>query len=122
MYTESVEEHRYINTLKRDKAAFEKLIQKKSTMVISLPDIITLGRTHDEELVPLSLDTRSNQISRGKAREAPAVVVDIREFGSSLPSLLHLHGFLLHPVTLLVTISWTLSHSSPSYQLCGSHM
>ena len=32
----------------------------------------------------------------------PKVLVDMREFRSSLPSMLHESGMLLHPMTLLV--------------------
>ena len=39
MYTEgSVEDHRYVSRLSRERRAFEELIRAKEGMVISLPD------------------------------------------------------------------------------------
>ena len=97
MYGESIEEHRYIASLKREKQAFDSLINKKAHMAIELPDTVqAIQHAQANSILPSD--------SRHKARDKPKpiVVVDMREFGSSLPSLLHLNGFVLQPVTLLV--------------------
>eukprot|EP00966_Prymnesium_polylepis_P136493 3154007-Prymnesium_polylepis.1 len=39
---------------------------------------------------------------RVAARGPPTVVVDVREFRSALPNMLHLHGVSVKPVTLEV--------------------
>jgi DNA excision repair protein ERCC-4 len=138
---ESVEEHRYVGSLSREKKAFEKLIDTKQHMVISLPDHqddLQRERQADREL---TLDTRSRargnddmgigfggrgelgayplppplsstvygDNSRGgrgggenNKRGSFKVVIDVREFRSSLPSLLHASGFELVPRTLQV--------------------
>mmetsp|Transcript_18847 Transcript_18847/g.31436 ORF Transcript_18847/g.31436 Transcript_18847/m.31436 type:complete len:475 (+) Transcript_18847:1828-3252(+) len=102
MYQESIEEHRYSTSLQREKKSFEELIQKKSHMVVTLPDIPVSGaesKSSDEYM----LDSRSHRRGASNSSSCTSrVVVDIREFGSSLPSLLHLHHIEIFPVTLLV--------------------
>lgn len=102
MYSESIEEHQYISSLKREKKSFEDLINKKATLVISLPDLIDpeIQIIEDAEEGLLS-DSRLKKI---KEKEKSTIVVDIREFGSTLPSSLHLHGIDIQPVTLSVSL------------------
>jgi DNA excision repair protein ERCC-4 len=106
MYSESIEEHQYLSALKREKKAFEDLILKKATLVISLPDFVEPERETAEgeegagEGMVLS-DSRLRRVSE-KMKLSSVIVVDIREFGSSLPSSLHLHGIDIQPVTLAV--------------------
>jgi DNA excision repair protein ERCC-4 len=45
--------------------------------------------------------------------EAPKVIVDMREFRSELPSILHKRGFLIEPVTLEVGDYGKLLISNP---------
>ena len=98
MYSESIEEHQYLSALKREKKAFEDLINKKATLVISLPDFTNPQEEHESQGI-LS-DSRLKVSSEKKP--VSSIVVDIREFGSSLPSSLHLHGVDIQPVTLAV--------------------
>lgn len=100
MYSESIEEHQYISALKREKKAFEDLINKKATLVISLPDYIN----PEEEIEPEGILTDS-RLKKSAEKKVSTIVVDIREFGSTLPSSLHLHGFDIQPVTLAVELS-----------------
>jgi DNA excision repair protein ERCC-4 len=98
MYADSIEEHRYIASLKREKQAFENLIHKKTHLAIELPDTVQAIQ-HASASLSLPSDSR-NKINKDKPK--PTIVVDMREFGSSLPSTLHLHNFMIQPVTLLV--------------------
>ena len=123
----SSEEHRYVGRLTREKRAFESLITTKADMVISLPDHaddLTRERNADKDL---SMDTRTRHLGVSSAssyasstasssvgmrsvgmnlgkggRTSFDVVVDVREFRSALPSLLHQQGFHLIPRTLQV--------------------
>jgi len=102
MYEDSIEEHRYIAALKREKKSFEDLIDKKAHMVVTLPDdpALCMSVGDDGGLAGDSRSIRSRRVADGAAK--PTIVVDMREFGSSLPSLLHLNSFSLQPITLLV--------------------
>ncbi|KAK3599865.1 hypothetical protein CHS0354_022437 [Potamilus streckersoni] len=105
MYTGSVEEQKYLTTLRKEKEAFEYLIKEKSTMVI--PE----EREGKTEVDPyLSRDTTPanatvNTRKGGGAADAQKqqkVIVDMREFNSELPSLIHRRGIEIEPITLEV--------------------
>eukprot|EP00607_Mallomonas_marina_P005908 CAMPEP_0182425664 /NCGR_PEP_ID=MMETSP1167-20130531/12140_1 /TAXON_ID=2988 /ORGANISM="Mallomonas Sp, Strain CCMP3275" /LENGTH=423 /DNA_ID=CAMNT_0024606567 /DNA_START=1 /DNA_END=1272 /DNA_ORIENTATION=+ len=97
IYEGSVEEHRYVSALAREKRAFENLIETKSRLVITPIDLDPCDSVDKSE----SQDSR-----RGRpviSDSTPSLVlVDIREFRSILPSLLHRAQMKLHPVTLTV--------------------
>lgn len=111
MYRGSVEEQGYLTTLRREKEAFEKLIKQKAAMVV--PEDRE-GKTVDNE--ELSRDSRKasdvimeSEVSRTRkgggdtgVKVQPKVIVDMREFRSLLPSLLHKRGIDVEPVTLEV--------------------
>ena len=97
----SSEEHRYVSTLSREKKAFHSLISIKETMVISLPDLAADVEREQRSMFEISMDTRS-QAKAIAAAASSSVVVDIREFRSSLPSLLHAAGFTIVPRTIQV--------------------
>ncbi|KAL7752655.1 DNA repair protein RAD16 [Sorochytrium milnesiophthora] len=99
-YKDSVEEQRYLGQIRKEKDAFEKIIRQKSVMAIPLDQD---GR------VPADPDLLFNQalnsrVAGGQQRELvmPRVIVDMREFRSSLPSILHAGGFQVSPCTLEV--------------------
>ncbi len=113
LFESSSEEKNYLKSLEREQNAFERLIQHKKSM--PLP-VNTLGAMTTQEMqeagiaavgsysggtLPLSMDTRS---SRGKKTdiERRDIAVDVREFRSSLPSILHQGGMRLAPATLVV--------------------
>ncbi|PLW45058.1 hypothetical protein PCANC_09542 [Puccinia coronata f. sp. avenae] len=100
MYSESVEEQRYLSSIRREKESFEKLIRENSTMVIPLEVEARPGDLSQEVLV----HAISSRQAGGKSLKVgmPKVVVDVREFRSSLPSLLHAKNFTIEPTTLLV--------------------
>ena len=102
MYKGSVEEHRYVAALDREKRSFEKLIDDKATMVISLPDFSDdLSREEAADRSLTLTDTRGSSSSSSK-KASKRVIVDLREFRSSLPSLLHSSGLEIIPETLVV--------------------
>ncbi|KAL1952560.1 hypothetical protein VTO42DRAFT_4818 [Malbranchea cinnamomea] len=100
-YSDSVEERRYLSAVRREKDAFTKLIKEKGTMALSL--------THDRSLEDPQeqfLRTVNTRIAGGGRLAAtaapPTVVVDVREFRSALPSLLHGRSMLVLPCQLTV--------------------
>ncbi|CAH8566491.1 unnamed protein product [Schistosoma turkestanicum] len=85
LYENSVEEQRYLTSLRKEKEAFESLIQLSSTIVIPKDATIPYGK----------LNPDNNQaVSR--------VIVDMREFRSELPALLHRKGLKVEPMTLSI--------------------
>jgi DNA excision repair protein ERCC-4 len=100
MYDESTEQQSYLSEIQREKRAFDKLIHQKAHLmmpanVYDLPLHMKLR----QQTVEYSMDTRTG--GRAKAHRAGVkVVVDVREFRSALPSMLHKEGLLVLPVTL----------------------
>ncbi|KAK4965579.1 DNA repair protein RAD16 [Elasticomyces elasticus] len=99
-YGGSVEEQRYLSAVRREKDAFTRLIQERSNMALTI--------THDAALDPQDafLRTVNTRIAGGgrltATAEPPRVVVDVREFRSSLPSLLHGRAMTVIPCMLTV--------------------
>ncbi|KAI9370672.1 hypothetical protein BJX61DRAFT_80683 [Aspergillus egyptiacus] len=100
-YGGSVEEQRYLSAVRREKDAFTKLIKEKSNMAVTI--------THDKSLEDPQeqfLRTVNTRIAGGGRLTAtaspPRVVVDVREFRSALPSLLHGNNMVIIPCQLTV--------------------
>ncbi|EAW08852.1 ssDNA endodeoxyribonuclease RAD1 [Aspergillus clavatus NRRL 1] len=100
-YGGSVEEQRYLSAVRREKDSFTKLIKEKGSMAVTL--------THDksqEDPQELFLRTVNTRIAGGGRLAAtaspPRVVVDVREFRSALPSLLHGNNMVIVPCQLTV--------------------
>ncbi|KAJ5994175.1 hypothetical protein N7451_009899 [Penicillium sp. IBT 35674x] len=100
-YGGSVEEQRYLSSVRREKDSFTKLIREKGNMAVTL--------THDksaenpQEQFLRTVNTRIAGGGRLAATAAPPlVVVDVREFRSALPSLLHGNNMIVVPVQLTV--------------------
>ncbi|GAA6017470.1 hypothetical protein JCM11491_006835 [Sporobolomyces phaffii] len=100
VYKDSVEEQKYLSSIRKEKDAFVRLIKEKGSMAIPHEAEYRPG---DEDPEVLRTFT-SSRIGGGKsARSEPMkVVVDIREFRSSLPGLLHAGEFNVIPVTLSI--------------------
>lgn len=108
MFEASAEEKNFKKSLEREQNAFERLIHHKKTM----PEIILQNSTATQEMqqagggagsymggsLPLAVDTRRAK----KEVERRDIAVDVREFRSALPSILHQGGMRLAPVTLVV--------------------
>jgi DNA excision repair protein ERCC-4 len=101
-YGGSVEEQRYLSSVRREKDAFTKLIKEKSTMSI----VMTLDAHGVEDSQEAFLRTINTRIAGGgrlaATAQPPRVVVDVREFRSSLPSLLHGRSMVIVPCMLTV--------------------
>ncbi|RLN96038.1 hypothetical protein BBJ28_00020404 [Nothophytophthora sp. Chile5] len=101
MYEESTEQQSYLSEIQREKRAFDKLIHQKAHLmmpanVYDLPFHMKLRQQQTQEY---SMDTRTG--GRAKPQRAGVkVVVDVREFRSALPSMLHKEGLMVLPVTL----------------------
>ncbi len=98
VYDNSVEERRYLSLIRKERSAFEKLIREKSNMAVPVDQD---GRTQrdTEDMYWNDFDTRTG---RGGEPLAPSVIVDLREFRCTLPSLLHARRLVLKPCTLEV--------------------
>ncbi|XP_077481213.1 DNA repair endonuclease XPF [Stigmatopora argus] len=105
IYAGSTEEQKYLTALSKEKKAFENLIREKATMVIP-EEREGRGDTNLDlarNLEPANATTNTRKAG-GQERpgEPQRVIVDMREFRSELPSLLHRRGLDIEPVTLEV--------------------
>ncbi|XP_049419088.1 DNA repair endonuclease XPF [Epinephelus fuscoguttatus] len=105
IYGGSTEEQKYLTALSKEKKAFEHLIREKATMVIPeeregrQDTNLDLARNLD----PANATTNTcNAGGQEQPKEPSRVIVDMREFRSELPSLLHRRGLDIEPVTLEV--------------------
>ncbi|KAM9838116.1 DNA repair endonuclease XPF [Aulostomus maculatus] len=105
IYGGSTEEQKYLTALSKEKKAFEHLIREKSAMVI--PEERE-GREDTNLDLARNLDPANATTNTRKAggqdqpKEPSRVIVDMREFRSELPSLLHRRGMDIEPITLEV--------------------
>lgn len=111
MYGGSVEEQAYLTTLRQEKEAFEYLIKEKATMVVPADqdgksgDCAELRRdvgqsaTAGVELP--NINTRKGGVPKAPST-TPIIIVDMREFRSELPALIHRRGIDIEPVTINV--------------------
>ncbi|KAF6772721.1 hypothetical protein AHF37_08635 [Paragonimus kellicotti] len=86
LYENSVEEQRYLTHLRREKEAFESLIHLSSRIVIPKDAVLP----------------RSCTDADSETRQPARVIVDMREFRSELPALLHRKGLKVEPMTLSI--------------------
>ncbi|XP_057511388.1 DNA repair endonuclease UVH1 isoform X1 [Actinidia eriantha] len=104
-YEDSTEVQKFDSSIRRENRAFESLIRQKSLMIIPVDqDGRCLGPSSSLDPQPI---TSQNSITRkaGGRKEAEKeiqVIVDMREFMSSLPNVLHQKGMRIIPVTLEV--------------------
>ncbi|KAI1392289.1 DNA repair protein [Hypoxylon trugodes] len=101
-YGGSVEEQRYLATVRREKDAFTKLIKERASMSV----VMTVDSHGVEDPQEAFLRTVNTRIAGGgrlaATAQPPRVVVDVREFRSSLPSLLHGRNMIVIPCMLTV--------------------
>lgn len=115
MFEASVEESMFLKSLEREKNAFERLIHHKQTMpppvlhssnmTQEMQQALTtrgVDGTYMNGSLPLSLDTRRGRGKANTSKDRRDIAVDVREFRSALPSILHQGGMRLAPVTLTV--------------------
>ncbi|XP_053550306.1 DNA repair endonuclease XPF [Bombina bombina] len=105
IYGGSTEEQRYLTALRKEKEAFEKLIREKASMVIPEEregrDDTNLDLQRDVTRASADTDTRKAGGQRQTSVQQ-TIIVDMREFRSELPSLIHRRGIDIEPVTLEV--------------------
>ncbi|KAI1079568.1 DNA repair protein [Whalleya microplaca] len=101
-YGGSVEEQRYLATVRREKDAFTKLIKERASMSV----VMTVDSHGVEDPQEAFLRTVNTRIAGGgrlaATAQPPRIVVDVREFRSSLPSLLHGRSMVIVPCMLTV--------------------
>ncbi|XP_041670826.1 DNA repair endonuclease XPF [Cheilinus undulatus] len=105
IYGGSTEEQKYLTTLSKEKKAFEHLIREKATMVIPEEREGREDTNLDlaRNLEPANATTNTRKAGgQDQSKEPSRVIVDMREFRSELPSLLHRRGLDIEPVTLEV--------------------
>ncbi|KAI8806841.1 hypothetical protein BJ742DRAFT_814576 [Cladochytrium replicatum] len=100
-YKNSVEEQRYLSSVRKEKEAFEKLIHEKANMAIPL-DQDGRADIDVDDAFWRGLNTRLAGGQVIPASESNKVIVDVREFRSSLPQLLHTRHLKIRPCTLEV--------------------
>lgn len=111
VYKGTTEEQVYLTNVKREKDAFEYLIKEKSSMVIpeyndgkseDHPDLSRDPRKPSE----INAQENSNDTRKGgqtsEQTEPQRIIVDMREFRSELPALIHKRGIDIDPVTIEV--------------------
>ena len=102
-YGSSVEEQRYLSAVRREKDAFTRLIRERGAMAITLNHAAHDATTDLESNYLRTVNTRIAGGGRLAATAAPPrVVIDVREFRSSLPSLLHARSMIVVPCMLTV--------------------
>ncbi|KAM9832414.1 DNA repair endonuclease XPF [Neosynchiropus ocellatus] len=105
IYGGSTEEQKYLTALSKEKKAFEHLIREKATMVVPEEREGREDTNLDlaRNLEPANATTNTRKAGgQDQAKEPSRVIVDMREFRSELPSLLHRRGMDIDPVTLEV--------------------
>ncbi|KAJ3561892.1 hypothetical protein NP233_g9913 [Leucocoprinus birnbaumii] len=102
LYANSCEEHRYLAALRKEKEAFERLVKERGTMMLTLEERREPGSATTGESGVKTVNTRLAGGRRELDTEPAKVVVDMREFRSTLPSLLHASSLYVIPATLTV--------------------
>lgn len=101
-YGGSVEEQRYLSSVRREKDAFTKLIKERASMSV----VMTVDAHGVEDPQEAFLRTVNTRIAGGgrlaATAQPPRIVVDVREFNSSLPSLLHARSIVIVPCMITV--------------------
>ncbi|KAF8139594.1 hypothetical protein EV363DRAFT_1310012 [Boletus edulis] len=101
VYQLSCEEHKYLAGLRREKESFERLIKERGSMLLPIYEEKRLGSKTGEQIIK-SISSRLAGGRKELSTQASQVIVDMREFRSTLPSLLHASGLLVIPATLTV--------------------
>lgn len=99
-YDGSLERDRYIASVKREQQTFADLIYRKSKM--SLPELAQ-AEEHSKSSTVRNPRKAGGQVAGSSALSAQRrrrVIIDLREFMSSLPSTLHAQDIAIEPLTL----------------------
>ncbi|KAI9297698.1 hypothetical protein K502DRAFT_323169 [Neoconidiobolus thromboides FSU 785] len=101
IYSDSVEEQKYLATIRREKEGFETLIRERANLAIPIDYGLNINNGNSNLFLSSINNTR---IAGGQKLilNNNKIIVDVREFRSSLPSNLHFNGFELLPATLQI--------------------
>ncbi|KAJ7889609.1 hypothetical protein B0H13DRAFT_2041364 [Mycena leptocephala] len=99
LYGNSCEEHKYLAGIRKEKDSFQRLIKERGSML--LPIFEDRGDSRGDAIIK-TISTRIAGGRRELSKEPSQVIVDMREFRSTLPSLLHASNVLVIPATLTV--------------------
>ncbi|KAG2739065.1 hypothetical protein P692DRAFT_20392195 [Suillus brevipes Sb2] len=99
VYQLCCEEHKYLAGLRREKESFEKLVKERGSMLLPIFEDKHAGKS---DAVIKTISTRLAGGRKELSTVASQVIVDMREFRSTLPSLLHASGLLVVPAMLTV--------------------
>ena len=114
LYEATAEDINFSKALDREKDAFDKLIFHQKRMPTTMPLFNNFstqemqqalggaGGSYAGGTLPLSMDTRTGGGKQKASKERRDIAVDVREFRSSLPSVLHQGGMRLAPAQLTV--------------------
>ncbi|KAK1262359.1 DNA repair endonuclease UVH1 [Acorus gramineus] len=104
-YEDSMEVQKFEASIRRENSAFESLIRQKSLMMIPVDQdgksFASSSSNESQSLVSHNSVTRKAG-GRKAAEKEMKIIVDMREFMSSLPNVLHQKGMHIIPVTLEV--------------------
>lgn len=107
-FEQSCEMQQYLTSLRREKEAFENLIKEKATMVIPSgrngktdghPDLMRGELRANETTDAVSSRRAGGQVHRHEIIQQK-ILVDMREFRSELPAVIHKRGIEIEPVQL----------------------
>ena len=109
-YDKSAEQQKFLSSIQRELRAFQSLVKQKADLTLGSGETWGTLDSKEQELQTLELVESATNRKGGaslKRLQAPggkqgAIVVDMREFRSALPSQLHARGFTIVPVTLEV--------------------
>ncbi|KAJ0260659.1 DNA repair endonuclease UVH1 [Hirschfeldia incana] len=104
-YDESTEVQKFEASIRRENGAFESLIRQKSSMMIPVDqDGLCMGSNTSTDYPASSTQNSLTRKAGGRKEieKETQVIVDMREFMSSLPNVLHQKGMKIIPVTLEV--------------------
>ncbi|KAH8929480.1 hypothetical protein BT69DRAFT_1311181 [Atractiella rhizophila] len=100
IYSNSTEEQVYLSTIRKEKDAFERLVRENANMVIPLE---AEHRGSQSTEADISRTVSSRKAGGGMVSAVPQqIIVDHREFRSTLPFMLYSSGLKVIPMTLLV--------------------
>lgn len=99
IYQLSCEEHKYLAALRREKDSFERLIKERGIM---LNPVFEEQRPKAADQFIRTISTRLAGGRKELSTQPSQVIVDMREFRSTLPSLLHASGLQVVPATLTI--------------------
>ncbi|XP_062565744.1 DNA repair endonuclease XPF [Armigeres subalbatus] len=104
IHSKTVEEQSFLTSIRREKQAFEWVIGVKRTMVVpeyqdgKCEDAITMLQKKQE----ISSRQAGGQITATETVTTPRIIVDMREFRSDLPCLIHRRGIEVVPLTITI--------------------